>query len=106
MKTTIISAAIAITAIAAASSALAAGAHDSYYQAFYGTHETASPSSMGDATLGAQSEALWNADAAYRQAFNSGGPTVMPSDTIGKAALGTPTGLDGNAIYHGAFRSD
>lgn len=102
MKTKTVSAVIAFASLTALSGAASAGAHDGYYQAFYG-HADSTVQATGKAAYGTPSGSTWSGHEAYRRAFGNDSSSGAPVDTMGKAAFGAASGPDGNAIYHRVF---
>lgn len=108
MKNRTLSAAITFAALTAITgSAIAASAHDGYYQAFYGSKSPDNTTEMvGKAAYGATSGNAWSGHEAYRGATGGGsGAPLASAEVMGKSAYGTTSGPDGNKIYRTAFGS-
>lgn len=105
MKTKTLSAALTFAALTAIAGSAFADAHDGYYRAFYGKSDT-STEMAGKAAYGTPSGNPWSGHQAYQRAFGGDVTPAIPVEVKDKAAFGTASGPDGNAIYHSAFGSN
>ena len=108
MKARTLSAVFTFAALTAIAGSAVADAHDGYKHAFYGTTSDNSSEMAGKAAYGAPSGNAWSGHEAYQSAFVGRAASTVaaaPVDVMGKAAYGTTSGPDGNAIYRTAFGS-
>ncbi len=106
MKTKTLASIIAIASLSAIAGTASAGAHDGYQRAFL-AYETQTNTVVGKAAFGSPSGNAWSGHEAYQRALGSdNGTAPAKGESLGKAAFGSSSGIDGHAIYRAAFNGN